>query len=167
MRKRTRLALLAGVVLLPGVGVFVMWHRPDRITQETYDRLKLGMSGRDVEALLGPPGDYRSGPTVAVSPPKLFDIDPLDGHRVLSNAFEFEFILPSSWTYTWEGDSVKIRIVMYQRPRLDQWDTTPPWSDGVLGNIQAARCESMTFQLSPLDNLLWRIKRQWRKWFPE
>jgi hypothetical protein len=35
-----------------------------RLTKENYGRLEPGMSQEDVEALLGPPGDFRTGPTV-------------------------------------------------------------------------------------------------------
>jgi hypothetical protein len=52
MRKRTRLAVLAGVVLLVGVGVYVLWPGPDRITRENCDRLRFGMSRTQAYAIL-------------------------------------------------------------------------------------------------------------------
>jgi hypothetical protein len=34
-----------------------------RLSRENFDRVKEGMKRVDVEAILGPPGDYRTGPT--------------------------------------------------------------------------------------------------------
>jgi hypothetical protein len=64
MWKRKRLRVLAGVavVLAAGTG-YLLWPRTDRITQENFGRVHAGMSRREVEAVLGKPGDYRSGRT--------------------------------------------------------------------------------------------------------
>jgi hypothetical protein len=43
--------------------VFFLPTNP-HITQVNFERIKKGMTRREVEAILGPPGDYRSGPTV-------------------------------------------------------------------------------------------------------
>jgi hypothetical protein len=68
MRRRKRLALpAAALVALVAVGWFVLWLRPGRITRENFDRIRVGMPRADVEALLGPPGNYLTGP-VADSP---------------------------------------------------------------------------------------------------
>jgi hypothetical protein len=53
------LALLAAVAFV----AFVTWPRPDRATQESFSRIQRGMSRAEVGAILGPPGDYRSGET--------------------------------------------------------------------------------------------------------
>ena len=58
MRRRK---LIAAVGLV-AVGAFVMWPRMDRITRENFDRISKGMSRAEVEAILGPPGDYSGGP---------------------------------------------------------------------------------------------------------
>jgi hypothetical protein len=60
---RRRLFLFAALAAL-GVAstVAFLWPRP-RVTKESYERIKLGMTRPEVEALLGgPPGDYTSGP---------------------------------------------------------------------------------------------------------
>jgi hypothetical protein len=61
MRKRKRLFLVAGLAGLLVVGAFVLLPRPERITLENSGRVQPGMTLDDVEAILGPPGDYRTG----------------------------------------------------------------------------------------------------------
>ena len=40
--------------------------------------------------------------------------------------------------------------------------------DGPDGRVVALSSEqTRKWNQSPLDNLLWRLKRQWRRWFPE
>jgi hypothetical protein len=50
-----------GLAVVVAVGVVVLWPRADRITKENLGRIRLGMSAAEVEVVLGPPGDYRSG----------------------------------------------------------------------------------------------------------
>src|SRR5262249_3383542 len=68
MRRRTLLVVLAGLAVVVGVGVVTMWPRSVRITLGNFNHLREGMTLSDIEALLRPPGDYRSGPTIAVGP---------------------------------------------------------------------------------------------------
>src|ERR1700722_8910984 len=65
MRSRKLRWMLVGLVALIAAGAFVLWpeNRLDRVTRENYERLHKGMSQADVDAILGPPGDYRTGPT--------------------------------------------------------------------------------------------------------
>src|SRR6516164_3764614 len=58
MRKRTLLVTLAGLAVLVAAWVVVLWPRNDRVKRENYDRIQIGISRADVEAILGPPGDY-------------------------------------------------------------------------------------------------------------
>src|SRR5262249_12806073 len=61
MRKwKRRLFGVVAAVLLAGVAL-VAWPRPGRITRVAFDRIRPGMSRAEVEALLGSPGDYRTG----------------------------------------------------------------------------------------------------------
>jgi hypothetical protein len=54
--------VLAGLAVVVAAGAVVLWPRlPSRITRENFDRLKKGMSRAEVEAILGPPGDCRTG----------------------------------------------------------------------------------------------------------
>jgi hypothetical protein len=48
--------------MLVAAGAFVLWPRSTRMTRENFDRIRDGMSRVEVEAVLGPPGDYRTGP---------------------------------------------------------------------------------------------------------
>jgi hypothetical protein len=57
--------MAVGLAVLVGVGAF-LWLRPNpalRITHENCDRIRAGMTRAEVEAILGPPGDYTTGPT--------------------------------------------------------------------------------------------------------
>jgi hypothetical protein len=61
MRRRTLLAALAGLAVVVAAGAWLLWPRQDRITPENLDRIELGMTRAEVEAILGgPPGDYRT-----------------------------------------------------------------------------------------------------------
>jgi hypothetical protein len=55
------LAVLA-VVIAAGVGAILFWPRQSRVTLENFDRITVGMSRAEVEAILGPPRDYSTGP---------------------------------------------------------------------------------------------------------
>src|ERR1700722_18546676 len=64
MRRRKLLAVL--VLALVVVGAFMAWLRPQsRITEENFNRVGEGMTLQQVEALLGPAGDFRTGPADA------------------------------------------------------------------------------------------------------
>jgi hypothetical protein len=64
MRRRTLLVVLSGLAAVVAAGVVVLWPRPpSRVTQENFGRIREGMSRAEVEAILGPAGDYRTGPS--------------------------------------------------------------------------------------------------------
>jgi hypothetical protein len=58
MRRRKLLTAVVGLAVLVAVGAFVLWPRQDRVTRENYDQIKVGMTRAEVDAILGPPGDY-------------------------------------------------------------------------------------------------------------
>src|SRR5262245_31156651 len=64
MRGRKRLWVLVGLAaVLLAVGAFMAGPPPpDRVTRANFDRVWEGMSRAEVEAILGPPGDYTTGP---------------------------------------------------------------------------------------------------------
>jgi hypothetical protein len=63
MRRRKLLVALAGLAMVGAAGVVVLRPRPGYTTRENYDRIVAGMSAGEVESILGPTGDQRTGPT--------------------------------------------------------------------------------------------------------
>jgi len=53
---------LVGLTVLLAAGAFVLWPQTDRVTSENLDLVTLGMPRSDAYAILGPPGNYASGP---------------------------------------------------------------------------------------------------------
>jgi hypothetical protein len=146
MRKRKLRWAIVGLALalVLAVGAFAPWPRPDRITKENCDRIRKGMSRAEVYALLGPPGDHRTVDTVM----------PIDSNRAFTHMVPKLYDnLFSRWEVeelTWLGDEGNIHVYL--------------GTGGVVNN-----CFTFMDKLdqNPLDNLLWRSKRQWREWFPE
>lgn len=71
MRSRKLRWVLAGLTLaLLAVGTFVLWPQPivAGLTQENFDRIQLGMTRPEVEALLGKPSMFDGG-GLLVEPP--------------------------------------------------------------------------------------------------
>ena len=62
MRKQKLLGGLAVAAVLVVAGTFVAWPRQSRVTEENFNRIKEGMSRAEVYVILGPPGDYSTGP---------------------------------------------------------------------------------------------------------
>jgi hypothetical protein len=124
MRRRTLLVALAALAVVVAVGVVVLWPRqePNRITRENCYRIKEGMSWAEVEAILGPPGDYSTGDAKCSdlpAPPNLMDL-----RRALS-------------LEEWIGDRATMRVffdgagnVAYAECRLLE-----PVDRGPLGNL--------------------------------
>jgi hypothetical protein len=140
MRRWKLLVALAGPAVAVAVGVVVLWPtQPNRITQENCDRIKKGMSRAEVETILGPPGDYRTGPGQGV-----LAWDPiLDGTTRLNECTNRS---------NWAGDTGWVSV------EFDNGDGTVRASEFI---------ESKRIAQGPLENLLWRAKRQWHRWFPE
>jgi hypothetical protein len=155
MRRRTLFVALAGLAVVLAVGVVVLWpSQPNRITQENCDRIKEGMSRAEVEAILGPPGDYRTGPGET-------------GHGSTGNMFWTPEQIPdvargTDWSKVsqspdasglwamWFSDSAMVMIGIDDS-----------------GTVVFKRVWPRRTTQGPLANLLWRLKRQWHRWFPE
>jgi hypothetical protein len=116
-------------VALLTAGAFVAWPRADRITPENCDRIGEGMTVAEVEAILGPPGDYRSVPSFA----------PV-----------FSVHYSETIQETWQGNEGCIQV---------------DFLDGRV--LPASYYAGVRLEWGPLDVLLWRAERQWRRWFPE
>jgi hypothetical protein len=64
MRSRTLFVALAGLAVVVVARIVVLWlEPPSRITLKNYGLIQVGMSRSEVEAILGPPGDYTTSPT--------------------------------------------------------------------------------------------------------
>jgi hypothetical protein len=139
MARRRQLAVV-GLFALVVIGAFVLWPQEDRITWQNCDRLKEGMSRAEVEAILGgPPGDYTTVPVV----------------RHLGTPFVLEM-----------GDDGTLHTLP---PKEGRGNTASIWvSFDTYGNaFTIDYLPTVSAEQGPLENLLWRAKRPWRKWFPE
>ena len=165
MRRPKLLLALAGLGVAVAVGVVVLWPQPgDRITRENFDRIREGMSRAEVEAIFGGrPGDYRTVRT------------------------ENEYYEPRSdpENPTHAADRLYTRTVMLSRDGLrGDWLGNEGlahvfFESGRVANVSVIEglwpedAYYKSFQRTakrgygPLDNLLWRAKRQWHRWFPE
>jgi hypothetical protein len=140
MRRRKLLVALAGLAVTVTGGVVVLWPRGDRITRENCDRIQEGMSRAEVEAILGPPGDYlTAGPSNTTA--DLFD----ENGNVRTVRHDGTVIC------FWVGDRAIIYVPFDRNGKTTRSPTL--WEAGTLPQ-------------PPLENLLWRLKRQWHRWFP-
>jgi hypothetical protein len=55
-----------GLALTGALMPLALPRPPSRVTWANFERVKVGMSREEVEALLGPPGDYRTAPTAVL-----------------------------------------------------------------------------------------------------
>jgi hypothetical protein len=138
MQKRKRLGvLIAGTVALVCVAAFMLWPRPMRVTAENYNRIKAGMTRAEVETILGGPPGDYATEATAFA----------------DRAYEYQIDLPRGEVVRasdWRADTIIIRVA---------WD-----GDVVKGTV----CEpNKSSGASWLENLHWRVKRQWRRWFPD
>jgi hypothetical protein len=140
MRRRKLVVAQAGLAVVVAAGAALLWSQlePDRITAANFERIHKGMTRAEVEAILGLPGDYTTGATHA-DPEFMFHGD--EWFNV--------FATGPAWPL-WEGDAIRIQV------GFDDSDHATH-----KGRLTAHRWEQ-----SPFDNLLWRAKRQWHRWFP-
>jgi hypothetical protein len=109
---------------------------PGRVTRVNYHRIKEGMARAEVEDILGPPGDYRTGP--------------MSGDGGDWSADNLLLLWNGSNFSTWCSDAGVMTVI---------YDDSAKVLDKVL--MTDRRQEQ-----SPLENFLWRTKRQWRRRFP-
>jgi hypothetical protein len=137
-RRKLLLATVAAVVALAmvaGAGAFAHRPGPDRITKEGIDRIWPNMSRAEVEAIFGPPGDYRTGPVECDA-----RLVPLQFFPGVPN--------PSDDALCWAGDSAYITVLFDPTGRVRHWVFVP----------------TERVNRSPSGDLLWRLKSQWRRW---
>jgi hypothetical protein len=91
----------------------------------------------EVVRYVGSPGDYRTRPTTSPNS-DVICVDN-DGRAVMSTCAR------------WEGDTIVVHA----------WMT----DDGVVTHLQHEDVRPIT--QGPIESAIWRLKRQWRRWFPE
>jgi hypothetical protein len=151
--KRHKRYLLAVLALTVAGTVAFLWPRP-RVTKESYERIKLGMTRREVEAVVGgPPGDYTGGPTL-----------PADPEGALA-----EGVFQSDVTHVHLAEGVLQGDVSFH-PSTGRWD-----GDGAAVVVQFSTAGRVTskfyhpskrLEQTPLANLWCRLRREWRRLFP-
>ena len=141
MRWVLALAVLVVAVLIVALPVVLASQpkQPSKITLESWDEIlermrAKGITRSEVEAILGPAGDYR---TRQSDNPFHDGIDPVTGNFHSHNT-------------CWVCDTFLIAIVL---------DDTGHAINISMDDIRPS--DAGTF-----DNLLWRAKRQWHRWFP-
>ncbi len=126
---------------------------PTRVTRNNYDRIYEGMTRTEVQAILGPPGDYRTGlgETESDGGPRFngpAEPDP-EGEWPTTS-------IPSEWPHKhftwlfWIGDTLEASVLLDTSQRV----------------YSITSCNRRMTQI-PSDAFLWRVKRQWQKWFPK
>jgi hypothetical protein len=136
MRRRKLLALLAVGLAVLAAGSFVLWPRPNRITEESFDLLRVGMSKPEVYAVIGPPGLYLTR-----------DAD--YGNGAGKSLGQAPRAGGQAGVEKWGGDDAVFWV---------QFDPE--------GHVRGATCIPTTIHdHGPLGNLLWRIKYQVLSWF--
>jgi hypothetical protein len=141
-RRTTRIA--AAVVLAGAVaaGAVLFASGPSRITLANFDLIHDGMTLRELEALLGPAGDYATGPTI---PQFEFEESVLSFVREVSKNFGPENRdLATLQKLEWEGDDGFIEV----------------WLDsGIVSRCTfTPTCRAET---STLEFLRWQLERLW------
>jgi hypothetical protein len=117
-----------------------LWLRSpgNRITPENFDRLRAGMTRADVEALLGPPGAYVTGPGV------------IDG-----TGYRHEYFVPPQprmgTPAVWDCDDARIVVDFDDAGRA----------------TMKTFLSTKRIDQPPLDNLLCRLRLLWERWFPD
>lgn len=138
--KRWQWWALVGSLLLLVVALIVAAVRPRGVAWEDYQRIRPGMTRAEVESISGcSPGDYRSGETKDVHVP--FDHWKKGGRfgRESGGLSKVEWLTDTAGVVLWFDSAGKVRAGLY-------------------APFQPATS-------NPLENLVWRLKRQWDRWF--
>jgi hypothetical protein len=135
-----------------------LWTRSDRITRQNYDRIELGMSRAEVQAILGPAGDYTTGPVdqfyryyVRWSGSGYLNSTTTVPSMTLQSIESGRSPEAGGVAAGWEDDTGVIDVVFDAQGKV-------AWTHFCAQQLQ---------QIGPLDKLLWRVQRQWHRWFPD
>jgi hypothetical protein len=151
MRWRKLWWALTGLVLLASIARLVLWPQPERVTRENFARIHKGMTRAEVVAILGPPGDYRTGPAVPVQGVWDEGDQNDEGGRPRPQGFVLIGGAAEVWgENVWCNDTLTAIL-----------NFTP--ESKVLGKVGWV---NERVKQGPLDHLHWRLERQRRRWFP-
>jgi hypothetical protein len=154
VRKWKLLLTLAMLVLSLTAATFVPWpgSQPLRITQENFARIHQGMSRAEVEAILGSPGDYRTGPTELVLVSGISDAvsTPAQMAHYFGKPNPVPELFDNGCTFgLWQCDGTVIWIC-YDKGGVSMSEFAP---------LARERRGAVT-------DFVWRLERMWRRWFP-
>jgi hypothetical protein len=151
-RRKLVLGLATGVVAAFALGAFVLWSRASRLTEEKVRSIRFGMSRSVVEAILGPPGDYTTGPVRYTYPNAFTSQSTVEVLESPEERFKSPLagVLGRSEA-CWCSDAI-VLVVQF---------------DGDSNVCLTTLRRTSRVEQGPLDNLIWRAKRLWHRWFPE
>jgi hypothetical protein len=149
MRKRSLFIALAGLALLIAAFALVPQSRPNRITREDFDRIRLRMTLSEVEAIIGPPGDYETGDTTRpddwVASAEALDVSDL----TMAEAEDANREFLCATTAIWECDDA---IVVLE-----------------IGPTIGVMCKTLGYRRpvnrDPIGVLRWHLRRVWYHYF--
>jgi hypothetical protein len=159
MRRRTLLVALAGLAVVVAVGVAGLWPRADRVTRANYDRIQFGMTPAEVEAILGPPGDCRTGLGET-------------GYGEGENGSTVNMVWRPDPATAWPPLPNWTRVPG-QSPDLGRWASWMNDSFVIAAAIDdRSGCVNEKFGYPRrttqrgIEKIFWRLKRPWHRWFP-
>ena len=138
MRRWKLFVTVLGLATVFPVAAIVVWPWPERIAERNFTRIAEGMRRAEVEAILGPPGDYTTGPTDS----------PARGGLYLLKRHESYYPMYDA-TQEWKGNTAIIRVGFDSAnvATYKEYVTGPRVAQGLF------------------DNLLSHAKGQWHRWF--
>ncbi len=137
--RKLRWVVAAGLVTLAGLGAFVLWQRPSPVTRANFYRVRGAMNARQVEAILGSPGDYTTGPVCL-----RIGVDTGSEER---NSFDDTPYTPDTLLQRWWTDTDCISVHY-----------------NLAGTVSEARYNTVTpFERDPLSRLRWLWDRLWHR----
>jgi hypothetical protein len=132
--KRWLLLLTVFTALI--AGAFLFWPGPNWITEENARRVRVGMNRSEVEAILGPPGDYRTVKTRAA--PMILPMNTYGGDAPIEEG-----------RLHWRTNELLIKVILDKSGKVEDWFAIP--QEPIEG--------------SSLSNYSWWLKRKWWEWF--
>jgi hypothetical protein len=148
MRRRKLLLVLAGLAAAVCVaGAVVVWPLVHPITQVNSYRIRERMALAEVEAILGPPGDYCTGPLRTDWNPNWTVPDDMAAEPYKRWATNIKDVY---YRGCWCRDT-RVVCLFLNSNSMVYWV-----QDSCIARVNQ----------SPVDNLLWRINRPWHRWFP-